>query len=161
MGIQSAVVWGIALCLAGLTTWCVFNRKRLIARARLRWQMNRGQLDLETIAQLWASAKGVYKGPVGPGARVTIEFEALLLVTSAPASAVEGFLASRMNDPNPILAAYCLTALRDICSPRLEDIPEELLARRELISVHSCCFGCHDTLGGFASNLIEQRQTGG
>lgn len=149
----------LGLCLTTLVAWNFANRKRVVPRMLLRWQLMRGQLDLDTISRVWSRAKKVYRGLIGPGALLTLEYKAMRLVVNTPNTDVEDFLASRMNDPNPTLSAYCLTALFRLGSERLDEAPPGLLLREEIINTQVGCLTWATTLGEFALAVQEWHES--
>lgn len=156
---RSAALLPFGLCLTALVTWTFANRKRVFPRMLLRWQLMRGQLDLDTISRVWSRAKKVYRGLIGPGALLTLEYKAMSLVVSTPSPDVEDFLASRMNDPNPTLSAYCLTALFRLGSERLDELPPGLLLREEIINTQVGCLTWATTLREFALAVQEWHES--
>jgi len=104
---------------------------------------------LAEAAQVWAKAQVVYDSPSWEGhppARVLIE-----QIAHVP-ECHEGLLAL-LKSPSQLVVAYALHALVLMGSPALADLPDELLERRQQITIQCGSFRNSMDLGGLARHI--------
>lgn len=119
------------------------NRARRLAR-----------IDVEAawpwIERILAASRSVNDGLVGASATLTIQHELIRRILEM-GEIGEGLLARHTNHPNPVVAAYCITALRWLDSPYLEGINGFVESRDEVVMVRSGCLGLQISLRELAN----------
>jgi hypothetical protein len=100
------------------------------------------------IKDTWSKAQCLYEGPVTPGATIYIEFALLKhLLTLQDA---DELLWRGVQSVNKYVCAYSVAGLGRLQSPRLSDLPAEILNRRDVIQRAIGHFWSHVELGIFA-----------
>lgn len=111
----------------------------------------------EDIRKTFGAANCVYGGAVGSSGKRP--FEWCLLESLAKRADAKNFFLRFLDDENPCLAAYCVLGLKIMNVDLKETIPNDLIARDELIEFKAGCFFERLSLGGFAKRLIHQQQS--
>lgn len=87
------------------------NLKRTLSRLRFRSVLRRQKtVPLHACFNLWAASDAAYTGPVGFGAKLFPEAEAIDRVTVDPAISIEDLLRGADHE-NPKVSASCIEAL--------------------------------------------------
>ena len=91
-------------------------------RRRLRKQIQAGAPDWSLAHRVWGYAHQVNRGLIGPGARSTVELEAVEAL-AAMAPDAEARFESLLHDPNPCVCGYALLGLYRLQSSLLLQLP--------------------------------------
>lgn len=84
------------------------------------------------VKQVWGKARIIYRGPVGFSAKLHFEFKLLEeFITTYPNC--EQLLIEATTDTNPYVCGYALVALEFLGSRYLQNLPNSLLERSEII----------------------------
>lgn len=98
---------------------------------------------------LWAKACTVYRGPVGIGEFIHLEYAALEAILLRWGRNAEPALRSGLDDPSDMVAAYCIVGLGmlgEVVSP------ERFADRTRQLRWALCCMGGHMTLAELAES---------
>ena len=126
-----------------------------------KWKQDRQQKKIKEtdlpnawtiVKQIWGKANTVYIGPVGFFPTLMFEYLAVsTFVKSHPGCEI--YLIEGLSDPNPFVCAYCLVALKELHSPALLNLPQQLLDRNDQIEWMLCNRSVITTLGKFAETF--------
>jgi hypothetical protein len=101
---------------------------------------------------VWSHASAVYRTRVGASATKPFELVVLDEVRKDRPGG-EHLLLKHLLHKNPNVAAYCLLGLEQMGSPKIKELPVEILTRKELILIYTGCFVRSETLGDFAKQI--------
>jgi len=169
----SRVAFEVARFLAGLLLGCLWGlvqsafdlfRYGLNPRCWTTWFVRRKvarQLDRclppdwSLVKYVWEHANGVYLGPIGPGAKRTLEcrcFDHCVQCSNLD----EAVVLSETDSKHVYVVAYCLAVLLWRHSPLQFQIPEAACQRSEPVRVQLGCIGSSTTLGSFVEHMISR-----
>ena len=126
-------------------------------RRRLRKQIQAGAPDWSLAHRVWGYAHQVNRGLIGPGARSTVELEAVEAL-AAMAPDAEARFESLLHDPNPCVCGYALLGLYRLQSSLLLQLPGTLFEREDVLVWQLGCFATEEPLGTFAETIRQDHE---
>jgi len=91
----------------------------------------------------------VYRGPVGYAAEIKIEYLLLVRLSQEFSAEIEECFKKGVSADHAMVVAYCLVGLELIASECLNNLPGDLVDRREVIKWELGCRSGETTLGEF------------
>jgi len=110
--------------------------------------------DWRKVRRFWQAQRQVDWKLIGPAARRARGYILVERIAAAPDA--EDVFWSHLDDPDPVVAGYCLSGLELLESPLLAELPVSLKSREEVIRLLHCCFGADNTLGSHAKSVEER-----
>jgi hypothetical protein len=108
---------------------------------------------LERAVALWRKAQVVHEGPTRLGFPEPLE---AMLEIARGHTECHDRLVRLLSEDNQLVVAYALLTLQMMGSPVLENLPEELLERREKITIDIGSFRNSMDLGGLARQVQKR-----
>ena len=130
----------------------IFYGELVLARIRSNPQRN-----WPVIRRIWSASPTVTPGLVGPSAFRPVAASVTLNLAEAGEDA-ERLVWEALNDPDPVVVAYCLYVLEFMNSALLDSLPSSLLNRNELVKTQLGCMKSSGTLANLAKTLTRQHQ---
>ena len=103
----------------------------------------------QNVKLIFRKAKFVLRGPAGFYAITFPEFDILWEFIRKHQMETEKFFIQGLSDSNPYVVAYCILGLSILKSPILEQLPKEVLDRKDVIEYRIAFLIGHCTLKEF------------
>jgi hypothetical protein len=107
----------------------------------------------EHAADIWRKAQVVYEGPTRLG--IPEPLEAVFDIASGHPNCVDE-LVNLLRSDSQLVIAYALLTLQAMGCGILENLPQELLDRREKVTIHTGSFQSSMDLGGLARQIQKR-----
>jgi len=135
-----------------LKAYCVLRRRAIVRKVQ-----NDPVRMWPLVRRILSSSTAIYSGVTGAGRELTIQAEILEVCVSAW-QATEELFWNEIRSPSPVLVGYCLVGLRGMDSQRLQQLPNELFERQEVIRIYCGPYGGVPKLGQYAREIVESTE---